>query len=84
MPIEFTADGKKRSLKIPQVVHMEIEAIGGQGGADVVINNHPLTAVPGAPAVVAKSTHVNYTDYGLSWEFSEKNGFYSPFTYSGP
>ncbi len=84
VPIEFTAEGKKRSLKIPQVVQMEIEAIAGQGGADVVVNNHPLTAVPGQPAVVGKSKQVSYQDYGLKWEFSEKNGFYSPFTYTGP
>ncbi len=84
VPIEFKAEGKKRSLKIPQIVQMEIEAIAGQGGADVVVNNHPLTAVPGEPAVVGKSKQVSYQDYGLKWEFSEKNGFYSPFNYTGP
>jgi len=63
---------------------MEIEAIAGQGGADVVITNHPLTAVPGQPAVVGKSKQLSYHDHGYKWEFSDKNGFYSPFTYSGP
>ncbi len=82
--IEFKVEGKKRSLKIPQIVQMEIEAIAGQGGADVTINQHPLTAVPGQPAVVGKSKQVSYQDYGLKWEFSEKNGFYSPFNYTGP
>ncbi len=84
VPIEFKADGKKRSLKIPQVAEMEIEAIAGQGGADVIISSAPLTAIPGEPAVVAKSKRASYIDYGLKWEFSEKNGFYSPFTYTGP
>ncbi len=84
VPIEFKAEGKKRSLKIPQVAEMEIEAIAGQGGADVTINNHPFTAIPGEIAVVAKSNQASYNDYGLKWEFSEKNGYYSPFKYTGP
>ncbi len=84
VPIDFKAEGKKRSLRIPQVAEMQIEAIAGQGGADVVINNHPFTAVPGETAVVGKSKQLSYHDYGLGWELSEKNGFYSPFKYSGP
>ena len=84
VPIEFKAEGKKRSLMIPQVAEMEIEAIAGQGGSDVIINNHPFTAIPGETAVVAKSKQAKYSDYGLKWEFSEKNGYYSPFKYNGP
>jgi len=38
--------------------------------------------VPGFPAVVSKSTRATYTDYGFDWQISEKNGFYSPFTYA--
>jgi hypothetical protein len=84
VPIEFKAEGKRRTLHIPQIAEMEIEAIAGQGGADVVITNHPLTAVPGQPAVVGKSKQLSYHDHGYKWELSEKNGFYSPFAYNGP
>jgi len=82
--IKYMADGKKRSLSIPNVAEAEIEALEGQGGSEITITNHPLTTVPGEPAVVAKSKRLIYHDYGLKWELSEKNGFYSSFTYKGP
>ena len=59
----------------------EIEAIEGQGGAEVTISNHPLCVAPGYPAVAAKSKRLSYKDHGLEWELSEKNGFFSPFSY---
>src|SRR5262249_22363881 len=82
-PIEFRSDGKRRSLSIPAVAEMEIEAISGQGGGDVTMSGHPLCVVPGIPSVVARSKRVSYHDLGLQWELTERNGFYSPFSYQG-
>jgi hypothetical protein len=79
--IEYVENGKNRSLQIGALAGMEIAALEGQGGADVTISNHPMTIVPGYPAVVAKSKHLSYQDYGMHWELSGKNGFYSPFAY---
>lgn len=79
--IEFHANGKHRSLKIADVVEAEIEAISGAGGADVTISGHPLAIAPGYAATVAKSKKLSYHDYGLQWDISEKNGFFSPFAY---
>ena len=84
VPIEYSAEGKRRSLRIPNVAEAEIEAIEGQGGAEVTLNNHPLAVAPGQTVLVAKSKRVSYNDYGLQLEVSEKNGFYSPFKYEGP
>lgn len=84
VPINYQAVGKRRSLQIANVAVAEIEALQGQGGADVLISNHPMTVVPEQPAVVAKSKRLSYNDYGLKWEVSEKNGFYSAFAYQGP
>lgn len=81
--IEYTANGKQRSLKIAEVAEAEIEAIEGQSGADVTIDNHPLCIAPGYKAVVAKSKTLRYRDYNLHWEITGKNGFYSPFSYQG-
>jgi len=83
VPIEYAADGKKRSLKIGDVGETQIEAIEGQGGAEVTIENHPLAIAPGYQAVVAKSKKLTYQDHGLHWEITGKNGFYSPFSYQG-
>ncbi|HEY5538952.1 MAG TPA: DUF1326 domain-containing protein [Thermoplasmata archaeon] len=82
--IEFRAVGKRRSLRIPKVAEMRIEAIKGQGGADVTLENVPLIAVPNQTVVVAKSEKLSLHDLGFEWEFTEKNGFYSPFSFKGP
>ncbi len=81
VPIEFEANGKQRKLKIVNVAEMEVEGLQNESGADVSINNPLLGIAPGYPLMVAKSTKLNYTDHGITWEISGKNGFYSPFTY---
>jgi hypothetical protein len=79
--IDYRANGKNRKLTIPQVAQMEIEALTGQGGQDVTISNVPFTAVPGYPAVVCHSKQLSYHDHGFNLQVSQKNGFYSPFSY---
>lgn len=80
-PIQYSADGKKRSLHIPKIADAEIEALQGQGGALVTVENHPFTPVPGHPAVVSTSKRMSFNDHGISVDISGKNGFYSPFAY---
>ena len=80
-PIEFTQEGKRRTLKIGRVADVDIEAIGGAGGADVEISGHPLCIAPGYPAVVAKSKGLRYEDHGYRWTLSDRNGLFSPFSY---
>jgi hypothetical protein len=80
-PIQYSASGKQRSLRIPSITEVEIEALQGQGGELVTINNHPFTPVPGQPAVVSTSKRLNVNDYGISLDISGKNGFYSAFAY---
>jgi hypothetical protein len=33
--------------------------------------------------VLSRSKALRYEDHGMSWQFSSKNGFHSPFTYQG-
>ena len=80
--IDFRADGRRRSLKIDRVADVEIVGIEGQGGASVEIHNHPLAVAPGYPLTAARSSAMTYADHGLQWEFTDKNGFFSPFHYS--
>lgn len=82
VPMQYAGEGKRRSLTIPNIADVSIEAIEGQGGAEVTITNHPLCIAPGQPAVSARSEKLSYRDYDMSWEFSGKNGFYSPFEYA--
>jgi hypothetical protein len=80
-PIEYHSEGKRRSLRLGKIAGAEIEGLPGQDGADVTITGQPFTAVPGFPAVVAKSKQASFSDYGLSWQASNKNGFFSQFAY---
>jgi hypothetical protein len=80
-PIEYRAEGKRRSMRLGDFAEAEIEGLHGQDDGDVTIARHPFTAVPGFPAAVAKSKQMNFGDYGLKWEVSSKNGFFSPFAY---
>ena len=79
--IEYSANGKQRSVRIPNIAEAEIEALAGQGGGLVTITNHPFTPVPGEPAVVATSKRLKFNDHGISLDISGKNGFYSAFAY---
>ncbi len=83
VPIDYKANGKHRSLKIGDVGHAEIEAIGGVGDNEVTVSNHPLCIAPGYPATVARSQSMHYQDHGYNWTLSDRNGLYSPFSYSG-
>ena len=80
-PIEYHSEGKRRSLRLGKIANAEIEGLPGQDGSDVTITGQPFTVVPGFPAVVAKSKQARFSDYGLSWEVSNKNGFFSQFAY---
>ena len=84
VPIEYNAEGKKRSMKIGDVGAISIEAMTGQGGGDVTISGHPLAVAPGFPVAVGHSDNLSYHDYGMDWELAGKNSFQSAFSYEGP
>jgi hypothetical protein len=79
---DYRAEGRTRSLRIGDIADMEIEAVSGQNGAEVTVTNAPFCVAPGYPSVVAKSKHLTLKENGLSWHFTDKNGYYSPFSYS--
>ncbi|MDN5844629.1 MAG: DUF1326 domain-containing protein [Alcaligenaceae bacterium] len=80
-PMTFQANGKQHSLQMGDIAGATIENIEGQGGSAVNISNHPLCIAPGHTGVVSRSKEAHYHDHGLSWKFSNKSGFHSPFTY---
>lgn len=82
-PISFEVDGDARSMTVGEAVDVKVTAMAGQAGTSVTIDNHPLCVAPGETAVVARSEHMRVTDHGFAWELSDRNGVFSPFTYSG-
>lgn len=81
--IQFESAGKRTSMKIAGIADVAIAAIAGQGDAEITVENQPLAIAPGFPGVVSRSEHLTYNDHGMHWDLTEKNGAYSPFTYSG-
>lgn len=82
VPIDYLAEGKHRSLRIPKVVEASVAAIGGAGGAEVTISQPPLALAP--TFTVAKSVSFWFRDHGWNWEFSGRNSFFAPVSYEGP
>lgn len=81
--IEFNVKGKERSMMIPGIAEMAVAAMEGQDKKEIILEHIPLTAVPHQSTVVAKSKKLSFHDHGMNWEVSDKNGFYSPFSYKG-
>lgn len=82
-PIEFTAAGKKRQLRIPKILQLEIEGTaGGDPNRESTVTNPALSVAVGFNPVIAHSTRHSYQDYGLVWDNSGKNAFYSRFAYA--
>ena len=81
--IEFSADGKKRRLRIPDILELDVEALSGSDASKTsTITNPPLYASPGFDPIIARSNKYTYHDYGLDWDNSGKNSYYSRFSYA--
>lgn len=81
VPMTYENLGKERRLLMSDVAEMSIRAIDGIAGGEATIANPPLCVVPSHPSVVAKSEVYRYRDFGFNWEFSGRNGYFSPFVY---
>ncbi len=79
--IDYREEADKRFLTIPGIAQAEIKAIEGIAGGNPTISNPPLCVVSSHPSTVAKSITYHYQDYDKEWQFSDRNGFYSPFIY---
>jgi hypothetical protein len=83
-PITFGIEGKRRWLRVPEYMELEIEALkGNDPNKDSLVTNPSFTVAPGYEPVIARSTKHTYNDFGFEWDSSGKNGFYSRFKY-GP
>lgn len=82
-PIHFEVDGRKRRLRIPAALQLEIEGLkGGDPDRESKVTNPALYGAPGFDPIIARSTKYTCTDHGFAWDNSGKNAFYSRFAYS--
>jgi hypothetical protein len=82
--IEFTIEGKKRrKIRIPDIVEMEIEGLAGNDpNTEPKVVNPAFSNTPGYDPIIARSLRHTYKDQGLEWDNSGRNAFYSRFAYS--
>lgn len=81
VPIDYQAQDNHRQMTIPGIAQAEIESIAGINGKQASISNPPLCVVTSHPSIVAKSHNYQYQDHDKDWQFSDRNGYFSAFTY---
>lgn len=80
--IEIRKGPRSRTVHIPDVLDLEIEAMkGGDGKGVTTLHNAPFGGDPRFDSVVSKSKTYRYQDHGYRVDFTGKNGFYTRFSY---
>jgi hypothetical protein len=82
VPITFHIEGKRRSVEIPNIMHMAVHPLPSLVDPDNEI--WVLNAVPFAPQVslAVGDQNSTFTDYSMRWDNSGKNGHYASINWS--
>lgn len=81
VPIHYSIEGKRRSVEVPNVMHVAVASMPGISGDGISADGaHPLFPT-GLMMAVGESGSV-FEDYGMRWDNSGKNGHHAAFTWS--
>src|SRR6516164_3819844 len=82
VPITYRVDGKKRSAEIPNILHMSVDPLPTMhpSGEMWANSGHPISPDKLAFAVGAPGN--TFSDHGMRWDNSGKNGHYAPIRWS--
>jgi len=82
VPITYRIDGKRRSAEIPSVLHMAVEPLPTMHPSGEMWANlgHPIS--PDRLALAVGASGNTFTDHGMRWDNSGKNGHYAPIKWS--
>lgn len=85
VPIEIGVDKDKRSVEIPGILSSKIEAIEGNDGSHMTLENLPLTFWLPKRVTAAKQETFRMTDedFGFVWNWGGKHGAYTEFDWTG-
>ena len=81
VPINYTSDGLRKSVEVPGILDVEIEAVTNPESGEVLeVTNtiHPM----GSNLPIAKSVRGTFDDFGLAFDNTGKNGHYRDFAWS--
>jgi hypothetical protein len=82
VPIRYRIDGRKRSAEIPGVLHMSVRPIAKLGGDEEIWASvgHPFS--PDKLALAVGEPGSTFSDHGMRWDNSGRNGHYAPIRWS--
>jgi len=82
VPIAYRVAGKTRSAEIPGIMHMSVEPLPTlrEDGEMWASAGHPIA--PDRLALAVGSAGSTYTDHGMRWDNSGRNGHYAPISWS--
>ncbi len=83
VPITYTRAGTRRSVAIPNVLNVAVHplpSMRADGGEIWTTVGHPFN--PDQLALAVGEPGSTYTDYGMRWDNSNKNGHYAPIHWS--
>jgi hypothetical protein len=82
-PISYQREGKRRAVEIPGVMQMAVRptpSIMGEDHEVVAINAHPFA--PEGVVMAVGDEGSTWSDYGLRWDNSGRNGHYGAISWS--
>ncbi|MDP9357443.1 MAG: DUF1326 domain-containing protein, partial [Chloroflexota bacterium] len=83
VPITYRSEGKRRSVEIPGIMNLAVHPAASAMGEDkevVAVNAHPFA--PEGVVMAVGEQGSTWSDYGLRWDNSGKNGHYAPIRWS--
>lgn len=82
VPITYRIAGKTRSVEIPGIMQMAVDPLPSlhPSGESWVAAGHPVA--PDRLALAVGSAGSTFTDHGMHWDNSGKNGHYAPISWS--
>jgi hypothetical protein len=82
VPITYRIAGKQRFAEIPQILHMSVSPLPTAHPSGEIWANtgHPVS--PDKLALAVGASGSVFTDHGMRWDNSGKNGHYAPIRWS--
>ena len=76
-------EGKRRAVEIPDIMTVAVHPIPSAMGEDaemVAVNAHPFA--PDGVVMAVGDPGISWSDYGMHWDNSGRNGHYAPIRWS--
>ena len=81
-PIDYAVNGRQRAVTIPTIMNLAVHPIASPlGDVEIVAANaHPFA--PEGVVMAVGDEGSTWSDYGMQWDNSGRNGYYAPIRWS--